>query len=41
MQLAKDGLVHSNIETMEFGAINEAFRRLDAGDADGRLVVRF
>ena len=41
MQLAKEGLVCSTIATTEFSNINEAFRSLAAGEAQGRWVVQF
>lgn len=39
MQLARDGHVRSLAEPVPLAGINEAFRRLLAGDVTGRLVV--
>ena len=41
MRLAKEGLVRSHVKTLPFDEINDAFRALDAGQAEGRLVVTY
>lgn len=41
MQLAKEGKIRSTIKTLPFTEINDAFSALDAGAAEGRLVVTY
>ncbi|MFE1083365.1 alcohol dehydrogenase catalytic domain-containing protein [Brevibacterium sediminis] len=41
MQLAEEGLVRSTIKSTGFDNINETFRSLDQGEAEGRWVVNF
>lgn len=41
MQLAAQGKVRSNISTLPFREINDAFTALDEGRAEGRLVVTY
>jgi propanol-preferring alcohol dehydrogenase len=41
LSFAADGKVRADIELQPLSAINEVFKRLEAGDVPGRVVLQF